>query len=50
MGQIAKRVPDKRLLKLIRAFLNTGVSRTGWSAPAWEVLPKGDHGLSPIDF
>src|ERR1700681_2859673 len=25
MGQIAKRVEDKRLLKLIRAFLNAGV-------------------------
>ena len=25
MGQIAKRVGDKRLLKLIRAFLNAGV-------------------------
>ena len=24
MGQIAKRVDDKRLLKLIRAFLNAG--------------------------
>ena len=24
MGQIAKRVEDKRLLKLIRAFLNAG--------------------------
>jgi RNA-directed DNA polymerase len=25
MGQIAKRVEDKRLLKLIRAFLNAGM-------------------------
>jgi RNA-directed DNA polymerase len=28
MGQIAKRVEDKRLLKLIRAFLNAGVLAT----------------------
>ena len=28
MGQIAKRVEDKRLLKLIRAFLNAGVMDT----------------------
>jgi hypothetical protein len=26
MGQIAKRVEDKRLLKLIRAFLNAGTT------------------------
>jgi hypothetical protein len=29
MGQIAKRVEDKRLLKLIRAFLNAGVIYAG---------------------
>jgi RNA-directed DNA polymerase len=29
MGQIAKRVEDKRLLKLIRAFLNAGVMENG---------------------
>ena len=29
MGQIAKRVEDKRLLKLIRAFLNAGVMEGG---------------------
>src|SRR5205807_6814592 len=50
MGQIAKRVGDKRLLKLIRAFLNAGVMRfrtqawrTGWSVRAWKGLRKGDH-------
>jgi RNA-directed DNA polymerase len=30
MGQIAKRVRDKRLLKLIRAFLNAGVMENGF--------------------
>jgi RNA-directed DNA polymerase len=40
MGQIAKRVADKRLLKLIRAFLNAGVM--GWSVQAWKGLRKGD--------
>jgi hypothetical protein len=30
MGQIAKRVEDKQLLKLIRAFLNAGVMETRW--------------------
>ena len=29
MGQIAKRIEDKRLLKLIRAFLNAGVMENG---------------------
>jgi RNA-directed DNA polymerase len=29
MGQIAQWVEDQRLLKLIRAFLNAGVWRTG---------------------
>jgi RNA-directed DNA polymerase len=29
MGQIAKRVEDKRLLKLIRALLNAGVMENG---------------------
>ena len=29
MGRVAKRVTDKRLLKLIRAFLNAGVMENG---------------------
>jgi RNA-directed DNA polymerase len=32
MGQIAKRVEDKRLLKLIRAFLNAGVMESSINA------------------
>ena len=31
MALVAKRVKDKRLLKLIRAFLNAGVMEDGWS-------------------
>jgi len=33
MGQIAKRIRDKRLLKLIRAFLNAGVMENGLVSP-----------------
>src|ERR1039458_302766 len=36
MGQIAKRVEDKRLLKLIRAFLNAGVMENGLVSPRSE--------------
>ena len=39
MGQIAKRVEDKRLLKLIRAFLNAGVMENGLVSP-WKGLRK----------
>jgi hypothetical protein len=42
MGQIAKRVEDKRLLKLIRAFLNAGVMEN-WSARAWKGPRKEDR-------
>jgi RNA-directed DNA polymerase len=34
MGQISQRIEDKRLLKLIRAFLNAGVMENGWSVRA----------------
>jgi RNA-directed DNA polymerase len=43
MGQIAKRVEDKRLLKLIRAFLNTGVMENGLVSPSVEGTPQGAH-------
>jgi RNA-directed DNA polymerase len=42
MGQIAKRVDDKRLLKLIRAFLNAGVMENGLINPSVEGTPQGD--------
>src|SRR4249919_3158880 len=47
MGQIAKRVEDKRLLKLIRAFLNAGVMENGLASPSVEGTPQGGP-LSPL--
>jgi RNA-directed DNA polymerase len=47
MGQIAKRVEDKRLLKLIRAFLNAGVMENGLISPSVEGAPQGGP-LSPL--
>ena len=39
MGRIAKREEDKRLLKLIRAFLNAGVMENGLVSPSVEGTP-----------
>src|ERR1700746_1884932 len=47
MGQIAKRVEDKRLLKLVRAFLNAGVMENGLVSPSVEGTPQGGP-LSPL--
>jgi RNA-directed DNA polymerase len=47
MGQIAKRVEDKRLLKLIRAFLNAGVMENGLVSPSVKGIPQGGP-LSPL--
>ena len=47
MGQIAKRIRDKRLLKLIRAFLNAGVMENGLVSPSVEGTPQGGP-LSPL--
>ena len=47
MGEIAKRVGDKRLLKLIRAFLNAGVMENGLVSPSVEGTPQGGP-LSPL--
>src|SRR5271156_3725735 len=47
MAQIAKRVEDKRLLKLIRAFLNAGVMENGLVSPSVEGTPQGGP-LSPL--
>ena len=43
MGQIAKRVEDKRLLNFIRAFLNAGVMENGLVVRAGKGNRKGDH-------
>ena len=47
MGQIAKRVEDKRLLKLIRVFLNARVMENGLVSPSVEGTPQGGP-LSPL--
>ena len=47
MGNIAERVSDKRLLKLIRAFLVAGVLEGGLVSPVDEGTPQGGP-LSPL--
>jgi RNA-directed DNA polymerase len=47
MGQVAKRVADKRVLKLLRAFLTAGVMENGLVSPVDEGTPQGGP-LSPL--
>jgi RNA-directed DNA polymerase len=47
MGRIAKRIEEKRLLKLMRAFLNAGVMENGLVSPSVEGTPQGGP-LSPL--
>ena len=47
MGLIAKRVSDKRILKLIRGFLTAGVLADGLASPTEEGTPQGGP-LSPL--
>jgi RNA-directed DNA polymerase len=47
MGAVAKRVADKRMLKLLRAFLNAGVMENGLVSPVDEGTPQGGP-LSPL--
>lgn len=47
MAKVAKRVEDKRLLRLIRGFLNAGVMANGLLSPTDEGTPQGGP-LSPL--
>jgi RNA-directed DNA polymerase len=47
MAAMARRVSDKRMLKLIRAFLESGVMENGLVSPVEEGTPQGGP-LSPL--
>jgi RNA-directed DNA polymerase len=47
MGQVAKRITDRRLLRLLRAFLTAGVLADGLVSPTDEGTPQGGP-LSPL--
>jgi RNA-directed DNA polymerase len=47
MGQVAKRITDKRVLKLLRAFLTAGVMENGLVSAVDEGTPQGGP-LSPL--
>ena len=46
MGLLAKRIADKRTLKLIRSYLNSGIMEGGLASPRTEGVPQGSP-LSP---
>ena len=47
MARVARRISDKRLLRLIRAYLNAGVMEGGLASPTDEGVPQGGP-LSPL--
>ncbi|HEX8676224.1 MAG TPA: reverse transcriptase domain-containing protein, partial [Segetibacter sp.] len=47
MGMLAKKIEDKRTLKLIRSYLNSGIMEDGAVSPRTEGTPQGSP-LSPL--
>ncbi|USS95768.1 group II intron reverse transcriptase/maturase [Serratia symbiotica] len=47
MSRVAKRITDKRVLKLMRGFLNAGIMQAGLVSPQMEGTPQGGL-LSPL--
>lgn len=47
MGKLAKRIEDKRTLKLIRSYLNSGIMEGGLTSMRTEGVPQGSP-LSPL--
>jgi RNA-directed DNA polymerase len=47
MARIAKRIDDKRVLKILRAYLNAGILEEGLVEPSVEGVPQGGP-LSPL--
>ncbi len=47
MGLLVKRIEDKRTLKLIRSYLNSGIMEGGIASPRTEGTPQGSP-LSPL--
>lgn len=47
MGLLAKQIKDKRMLRLVRAFLRTGAMENGLVSPTTEGTPQGGP-LSPL--